>query len=154
MSPEQARGEPLDERSDVYSLSVMFHEMLGLQHYLHHATTLQSMLLGVQTYKPPAVAFVASRHQSGAPMDLAHFVNKGLAKDPAQRFQSVQEMIDRLRARAAGDIPIECPITFVKSATSRWTRFVDKHPFLVMGGLSASVLAVCGAVGWSIVHAM
>jgi len=147
MSPEQARGERLDARSDVYALSVMFHEMLCLEHYLEKAETLAAVLVGVQSQAPRAPSFVSHPHQSGAPMDLSHFVRKGYEKDPAKRYQSVTEMIDRLRRRAEGYIPIQCHVTFVKRLTSGWTHFVDRHPFIVSGLM---VLFVVWAIASSV----
>jgi len=133
MSPEQARGEKLDARSDVYALSVMFHEMLCLEHYLEKCETLAAVLVGVQSRDPRAPSFVSHPHQSCAPMDLSHFVRKGYEKDPAERYQSVDEMIDRLRRRAEGYIPIQCHVTFVKRLTSGFAHFVDRHPLVVSG---------------------
>ncbi|HVY45085.1 MAG TPA: serine/threonine-protein kinase, partial [Minicystis sp.] len=128
MSPEQARGEAVDARSDVYSLSVMFFEMLTLTHYLDGRATLEAVLDGVKSVSPPFASFVASPHQARVPTELAHFLGKGLQKDPKDRFASVEEMIERLRRRAEGSFPIQCPVTFTKRTTALWTRFVDDHP--------------------------
>jgi hypothetical protein len=49
------------------------------------------------------------------------------------RDQSVDEMIDRLRRRAEGYIPIQCHVTFVKRLTSGFAHFVDRHPLVVSG---------------------
>jgi serine/threonine-protein kinase len=152
MSPEQARGETLDARSDVYALSVLFHELLGLEHYLHAMPTASAMLVGVQVEKAKAVSFVASAHQPPAPMDLSHFIRKGLAKEKDARYQSVQEMIDRLRRRAEGYIPIECHVTFVKRVTTAWSHFVDRHPFIVTGLLVVFALWTVASLTWMGVH--
>ena len=149
MSPEQARGEPVDGRSDVYSLSVVFHEWLGLRHYLHDAKTMEAVLHGVQHGHAPFASFVPSPYQSPAPADLAHFVKKGLAKEPSQRYQSVREMIDRLDAREEGLVPIQCPVTLTKRTTHEWLRFVDRHPAIVTAMV---VLAVLGSVGATVWH--
>jgi serine/threonine-protein kinase len=130
MSPEQARGETVDARSDVYSLSVLFHELLGLTHYLSGATTLEAVLNGVQHVRVPMVGGVSSPHQSPAPMDLSWFVHKGVQKDPAKRYQSVAEMIERLDAREDGRIPIQCHVTFTKRVSREILRWVDRHPLV------------------------
>jgi serine/threonine-protein kinase len=148
MSPEQARGEKLDVRSDIYALSVMFHEMLCLEHYLEKCTTLPAVLAAVQSESPRAPSFVSHPHQSGAPMDLSHFVRKGYEKDPSRRYQSVEEMIQRLRRRAEGYIPIQCHVTFLKRMTTAWTHLLDRRPFLVTGLMLLFVAWAVASTVW------
>jgi serine/threonine-protein kinase len=148
MSPEQARGAPVDARSDVYSLCVLFDELLCLRHYLAHCQTVDEVLHGVQHTQVPNTSFVANPHQPPAPAELGWFVRKGIAKDPTQRFQSVREMIDRLDAREEGLFPVQCPVTFTKRTTRTWLRFVDRHPNVVVLLLALVVLGGIGAVVW------
>jgi serine/threonine-protein kinase len=152
MSPEQARGEAVDARSDVFALCVLFHELLCARHYLHDRTTIESVLEGVQN--APAHVFVVTTEAQRlpVPMDLAWFVTKGLKKDPAQRYQSVREMIDRLDARDEGDIPIQCPLTFTKRMTGLWLGFVDRHPMLFPPLALATILATLAFMTWSLVR--
>jgi serine/threonine-protein kinase len=147
MAPEQARGQAVDERSDVYSLSVLFHELLSLHHYLEGRDTFEEVIEGVVSSEVGLASFGKSRHQPVVPMDLRWLVRKGLRKDPARRYQSVAEMIERLDLRSQGLVPIECHITFVKRVTSEWLRFVDRHPFLVTSALLA---LVAGSVGLAV----
>jgi eukaryotic-like serine/threonine-protein kinase len=153
MAPEQAVGEPADERSDIYALSVMFHELLTLKHYLSDKKTLAQVLASVSETPVPMAAFVKSPHQGAVPADLHHFVKVGVAKDPALRYQSVQAMLDRLDRRAEGDIPIECPMTAIKSTTNRFTKLLDSHPFVVLGGLLLGVLGGVSTLAYAIVQA-
>jgi serine/threonine-protein kinase len=150
MSPEQARGQPVDFRSDVYSLSVLFHELLGLKHYLDHCTTVEAVLDGVQTAHAPAPSFVPSPHQPPAPMDLSWYVRKGLAKEPAMRYQTVREMIERLDDRENGIVPVQCPITFSKRLMRLPIRFVDRHPLLFMALLGVFVLGVVASGAFAV----
>ena len=150
MSPEQARGEAVDERSDLYSLCVLFHELLCLRHPLADKKTLAEMLHGVTSEPTPMAGLVSSPHQPPTPMDLAWFVRKGLAKHPANRYQTAAEMIDRLALRAEGTIPVQCPITFMKRANAEATRFVDRHPFLATAMFAGVVLAALGGVAVSV----
>jgi serine/threonine-protein kinase len=129
MAPEQARGDKVDERTDIYALSVLFHELLTLDHYLTaHSQTLESMLAGVITVDAPMALTVKSPHQPSVSPDLSWFLRKGLAKKPEERYQTVSEMVERLQRRADGDIPVQCHITAVRRATNVWTRFLDQHP--------------------------
>jgi serine/threonine-protein kinase len=154
MSPEQARGEPADERSDIYSLSVLFHELLCLTHPLAHKTTVPAMLHGVANEPVPHTAGVGSPHQPPTPAELSWFVQKGVKKDPKERFQSVPEMLDRLARRAEGSFPIQCPITFSKRVLGMIRRFVDRHPAATMAILSSLGLAFIALVATATVLAI
>jgi serine/threonine-protein kinase len=146
MSPEQARGAAIDERSDIYALSLLFHELLCLKHPLADKRTIEEMLHAVQHEPVPMAGLVSHPHQPLPPQELGWFVHKGLSKDPAHRYQSVDEMLDRLARRAEGTFPIQCPVTFSKRIVGGVTKFIDRHPFVAMGIMMVSVLAVLGAM--------
>ncbi len=146
MSPEQARGERVDARSDIYSLCVLFHELLCLEHYLGDRQTLEAVLAGVIDADAPVASFVPNPHQPPAPAELSWFIRKGLTKDPAGRFQSVREMIERLDARDDGVFPVQCPVTFTKRVGRGMLRFVDRHPGLFTFGFLAGVVLFLTAV--------
>src|SRR5439155_9337354 len=136
MAPEQAGGEPAGERSDIYSLTVLFHELLGLEHYLGDCDSLAAVLTGAIARVPPPLFLASHPHQPAVPADLAHFVRHGMAKTPAERFQTVSEMIDRLRGRQNSTLHVECPVTFAREGINTAGRFVDRHPtftFVVVG---------------------
>jgi serine/threonine-protein kinase len=155
MSPEQARGEVADERSDVYALCLLFHEFLCLTHPLAEKNTVVDMLHAVIHDAVPNTSFVSSPHQPPVPAELGWFVSTGLAKDPAKRFQSVREMIGRLERRAEGSFPIQCPMTLTKRGLGIMRRFVDHHPLATMILLGAWVLSFLfgiGALGWHAIH--
>jgi serine/threonine-protein kinase len=152
MSPEQAEGEQVDARSDIYSLCVLFHEFLGLRHYLEDCKSVEAVLHGVHNAHAIPPTFIANRHQTPAPADLSWFVRKGMAKHPSRRYQSVGEMIDRLDAREEGIIPIECHVTFTKSVMRSAMRWLDRHPTLFTVGLSMTVLAMIALTVLAIVR--
>ena len=148
MSPEQARGEAVDERSDVYSLAVLFHELLCLSHYLEGRRGLDDVLAGVKEQRLLLTRIPASPHQPIVPMDLRWYLKKGMEKDRARRYQSVREMIDRLDARADGRVPIQCHVTFTKRANAEWTRLVERHPLAFTASLALAVAALATAPLW------
>jgi serine/threonine protein kinase len=152
MSPEQARGEPVDERSDLYSLSVLFYELLCLRHPLAEKQTLESMIHGVTNEPTPLVGMVHSPHQPSVGMDLTWFLRRGLAKDPAERYQSAGEMIERLQQRAEGKVPIQCHITLMKRMNGEWGRFVDRHPIVVTLGMAAALVALVANIVLTVAH--
>jgi len=149
MAPEQARGENdrLDARCDLYSASVLFHELLGLRHYLHGAETMEGMLTRVGgTEDPGFVELLYGHHPDHgvAPAELIHVVHKGLSKDPARRYQSAAEMIEALQHILEGKVPVQCHVTFTKRLTREAGRFVDARPtlaFVSLLGVFAFVVA-------------
>ncbi|QRK07760.1 serine/threonine protein kinase [Archangium violaceum] len=148
MSPEQARGQhdAVDVRSDTYSLSVVFHEFLFLRHYLEGRESLAEVLAGVEKEGPNAFTLGANPHQPPVPAELRWFVHKGLAKDPAQRHQSVDEMMRQLQDVMEGRIEVQCQRTLIKRGFHEALRSVDKHPLAIMAGTTAAVGVVLASL--------
>jgi eukaryotic-like serine/threonine-protein kinase len=152
MSPEQARRAPLDERSDVYSLCLLFYELLTLRHPLADKRTLDDMLAGVIREGIPAASFVNNPYQPAVPMDLTWIIRAGVAKDPKDRYANVAAMIARLERRAEGDIPVQCHITFLMRASRVFSTFLTRHPMVatfVLSGLLLGLIALLIARFWS-----
>jgi serine/threonine-protein kinase len=147
MSPEQAAGRnaELDARSDLYSAVVLFHELLGLQHLRHGKTSLAELLVAVQTEDPPSFTSMFSTHASnprGVAPELAHFVRRGLARNPNHRWQSADEMIFELEGILEGRCRVQCLATFSKRMTREAGRFVDSSPRLAIGSFGLAALLV------------
>jgi serine/threonine protein kinase len=139
MSPEQARGAPADAQVDTWALSMVMYELLTLSHPLDGLHTLDAVLEGIRTAPIRGPARMPTHPLQGpVPADLGWIAADGLNRDPTRRYRTVQELIDRIERRNAGDFPIQCPITFQKKVLSKASRFVDRHPiaasFLVLGG--------------------
>lgn len=99
MPPEQAGGERVDQRSDLYSLTGVFYYCLT-GHSPFGANTVRRALQAALTEKPPAIA----THRKGAPVPDAidRFCQKGLQAEPEARFQTAEEFIESLHAALAG----------------------------------------------------
>jgi len=87
MSPEQARAERVSRRTDIYSLGVVFHELLTARP-LHGAAEGQELLEAVRAgvIEPP------STYVRGLPAELEEVVMRALSKNPDQRFQTARDM--------------------------------------------------------------
>lgn len=89
MSPEQARGDRADTRTDVYSLGVTVYEMLAGRVPFEADSTLS--VLHMQIYDPPPPI-------EGLSQGLQEVIDRALAKDPDQRFQTPLELAEAFEA--------------------------------------------------------
>jgi Tol biopolymer transport system component len=92
MSPEQARGERVDHRSDIFSLGVVIYEMAsgdGPFKRKSHAETMNAVINESHT---PLAEF-----NQELPAGLSAAIDRALSKDPADRYQSMGEMLSDLR---------------------------------------------------------
>jgi beta-lactam-binding protein with PASTA domain len=100
LSPEQARGAPVDPRSDLYSLGIVLFEMLtGKVPFTGDTPVEIAMKHLSQVPEPP------SKHRSQVPHELDAVVMRALAKDPNQRYGSAEEM-DADLARVARGVAV------------------------------------------------
>jgi len=99
MPPEQAGGERVDHRSDLYSLTGVFYYCLT-GHSPFGANTVRKALQASLTQKPPTIA----THRKGAPVPDAidRFCQKGLEAEPDARHQSAEAFIESLHAALSG----------------------------------------------------
>ncbi|HEV2592862.1 MAG TPA: Stk1 family PASTA domain-containing Ser/Thr kinase [Gaiellaceae bacterium] len=97
LSPEQARGAPVDQRSDLYSLGIVLYEMLtGKVPFTGDTPVEIAMKHLSQVPEPP------SKLRSQVPHDLDAVVMRAIAKDPDQRYASAEEMEADLARVARG----------------------------------------------------
>jgi eukaryotic-like serine/threonine-protein kinase len=100
LSPEQARGAPVDPRSDLYSLGIVLYEMLtGHVPFTGDTPVEIAMKHLSQVPEPP------SELRPDVPHDLDAIVMRALAKDPDQRYESAEEM-DADLARVARGVAV------------------------------------------------
>lgn len=84
MSPEQARGDKVDRKTDIYSLGVVLYEMIAGS-VPFDAESSFGVLMKHLNDPPPPIAGISS--------DLQAVINRALAKDPSQRYDSAGDLV-------------------------------------------------------------
>ena len=128
LSPEQARGSPVDQRSDLYSVGIVLYELLtGKVPFTGDAPVEIAMKHLSDVPEPP------SSRREDVPHELDLVVMRALAKDPDERYQSAEEMdadlqrvsrglgVSRRTEEAATAIisrPASMPTTITRAATT------------------------------------
>jgi serine/threonine protein kinase len=95
MSPEQATGSPLDPRSDIFSFGVVMYEALAGARPFKGLTD-QSVVNAILNDDPPPL-------DDKVPIALRMAVEKALEKDPAERYQTMRDMVVDLRRALRND---------------------------------------------------
>jgi len=144
MSPEQARGEPARESSDVYALGAILYHLLA-RRAPYEGPSAADVLADVVAEPPPALEEVAP----DAPADLCAVVNKAMARDAAARYPSARELSADLRRFQTGGLVSAHrygTLARVRRWVARHQRVVQVATVLVLALLVVGVLGLRGVL--------
>jgi len=132
MSPEQVRGEPADHRSDIFAFTAVLHEMLVGKRTFFKQTSVETMS-AILNDEPPSIALLAPN----TPSALQRVLQRGLEKNPEQRFQSASDLgfaLEALSDSAPSSLTASYPVDTERPARSRMALVV-----IAIAGLVALV---------------
>ncbi len=136
MSPEQARGEDVDHRTDLWSFGIVLYEMVAGRRPFRGEHD-QAVLYGILNETPKPLTQVRSE----VPPELERIVEGLLAKDPGDRYSTAEGPLGDLRA-----LRNQTMTTTVRTQPDRPVLF-QSHPW-TWAALALAALAVLGAGAW------
>jgi|AGTN01.1.fsa_nt_gi Serine/threonine protein kinase len=157
MSPEQAMGKKLDQRSDIYSMGCILFELLTNRALFEGATGIDTINKHVAE-RPPSLADAQS--DTDYPVELETLVSKMVAKDPDDRYQNTDELktaIDEVYSVARGttDNLDEEGAPRERNVPSQTRNVGDKNShtfaFAVIFGVLLCVGVVVVALNWKLI---
>ena len=122
MSPEQGQGLKVDGRSDIYSLGIMFYEMLTGQVPYQADTPLAVVLKHITAPLP-----TPRQVNPDIPEPIERVILKATAKDPEHRYQTAGEMVEALEKALAG-LPVEAPTQDLSAPAPGWAAAETAAP--------------------------
>jgi Tol biopolymer transport system component/predicted Ser/Thr protein kinase len=138
MSPEQAEGKPVDQRSDIFSLGVLLYEgATGDRPFT--GDTSMSVLSSILRDTPKSLTDINPE----LPRDLARIVRHCLAKDPDRRYQSAKDLRNDLE-----DLEQPPDSGDAHAAASATRQLRRRWPWIAAAAVAAVVAVAIAAVAW------
>jgi len=119
MSPEQAQGEEVDHRTDIWSFGVVLYELFTGQLPFKGEQD-QAVVYSILNRKPKPLAELRSE----IPVSIGQVVDKALEKNPDERYQQIDELLDDLKSISAGIVPEEIKARLRKAKLRRRKRTI------------------------------
>jgi len=127
MSPEQARGEPVDARTDIFSLGVVLAEIISGKHPFNRPTPLETLTAVLRDSPPPVHVTPKVLNP-----ELARILGRAMAKEASARYPKIADMAEDLRKLQANVAP------------RTWLGF--RSPWPLIGILTGAAAVVVGAL--------
>lgn len=140
MSPEQAKSEKVDERTDIFSLGVVLYEMIAGRRPFEGNSTPESFANLINKEPEPL-----ETHASGVPAELEMIVSKMLQKDRNDRYQSMREVVTDLRELTVGH---PSGSAFEPRAASSSANLTAVLPQTTGGGANTTALTSAIYTAW------
>ena len=138
MSPEQALGLPLDQRSDIFSVGLIFYELLTGKAPYKADTAIASLMKRTREAAVPA-----SDVDDSVPRSLSAIVSRCLEREPADRYHAVVELMQQLNAWGSNpNISEEALSRMISHQIVRRTHFLLDLPGKRWMWISAVVLTI------------
>jgi serine/threonine protein kinase/Flp pilus assembly protein TadD len=150
MSPEQARGERVDTRTDIFSFGIVMFEMFS--GHLPFMGANSMALLHNLHFSPPRDL---TQMRPDVPKPLVLLISRMLEKKTESRTQTMAEVATELRRDAVGLVdgpltwhPSEATIDMARPPSSSWARFSKRHIWMTTGLFVLLLLAGIGGWRW------
>jgi tetratricopeptide (TPR) repeat protein/predicted Ser/Thr protein kinase len=135
MAPEVMMDEAPDQRSDIFSLGVVFYEALSGEHPFRRRTVFETADSVLHT-EPAALGSL------GVEQRLSEIIGRMMAKDPAQRYQNVNDVVGDLQefAKSAPTDTLIWRAQAKASAPTAWKQFLRQHKIATIAAVVFLVL--------------
>jgi len=167
MSPEQAQGKTVDQRSDIFSFGCILYEAATGRRPFEGDSAIDTLHKVIYAAAPPIADF-----NPGAPADLQRIVRRCLAKDPEKRYQTIRDVANDLEdlrqeitsgSEADWSIPPKnvstAPVTDVRSSDPQLGSTTSSAEYIVSeikrhktGAFVTLALLVVSGLGYAIYH--